>query len=258
MTTPETPRTGARSRREIEPEILAALNAGEIESASLSEGLAVNFAELLAATVPDLAADQLQRMKDAATQGYTKRMKLAADILLEFPAAPNFSELAEHRSDTVRGWAAYHLAAQKNLSLADRLEQIEPLANDPHWAVREWAWIALRDHIAEDVAQSLKLFQPWTQHESENVRRFASEATRPRGVWCKHIPLLKEQPELGQPLLEALRADPSRYVQNSVANWLNDAGKDHPEWVLTLTDAWSKEDSPHTGYVVKRARRNLN
>jgi 3-methyladenine DNA glycosylase AlkC len=51
-------------------------------------------------------------------------------------------------------------------------------------------------------------------------------------------------------------------VQNSVANWLNDAAKTKPQWVQQLTDLWFAESHPATAakardYICKRARRNL-
>jgi 3-methyladenine DNA glycosylase AlkC len=138
------------------------------------------------------------------------------------------------------------------------LQAVSRFAADPHFGVREIAWMAVRDEIAADVAGAVGLLQPWALHADANIRRFASEATRPRGVWCAQIEALKQQPWRGLSLLEPLRADPSRYVQNSVANWLNDAAKTQPDWVREICGRWSRESpGAATTYIVRRGQRSL-
>ena len=76
------------------------------------------------------------------------------------------------------------------------------LAMDVNAGVREISWMAVRQDIERELAPAIRLLSAWTQASNDNLRRFASEATRPRGVWCKHLNPLKENPALGLPILE--------------------------------------------------------
>jgi hypothetical protein len=59
-------------------------------------------------------------------------------------------------------------------------------------------------------------------------------------------------------IADTLATHPSRYVQNSVANWLNDAGKTQPGWVSETCRRWDAESrSARTAYIVRRALRSL-
>ena len=122
--------------------------------------------------------------------------------------------------------------------------------------------MAARPKISAELDSALPLLQPWTREGEAGVRRFATEATRPRGVWCGHIQALKDKPEMALPLLEALKADPEKYVQDSVANWLNDAAKTRPDFVKEVTLRWKRQavNQPQeaaTLRICKRAMRSL-
>jgi 3-methyladenine DNA glycosylase AlkC len=105
---------------------------------------------------------------------------------------------------------------------------------------------------------SINILATWATSKNENIRRFASEATRPRGVWCEHIEVLKQQPELALRILEPLKNDSSLYVQNSVANWLNDASKTQPVFVKNICKEWEKvSKSKETAYISKKALRTI-
>jgi len=241
----------------VDAATLAALHAGTLETKTIVEGFVIDFARLLRAVRPDLAESALAQLDPA--HGITRRMARAAEVLLSHGGAGAFEELARHPSDTVRGWAAYLLAATPDLTLADRLARIRPLALDPHFGVREWAWIAMRPHVAADIEPGIAALASWVLEPDPFARRFAVEITRPRGVWCLHIAALKQQPERGLALLTPLAAEPVRYVQDSVANWLNDAAKSQPGWVRELCAGWLAAGAgPATRYICRRALRSVD
>lgn len=253
-------RVGARTMAEVPQDIRKALNAGKIPSANLVEMLVIDFGKLAGSAMPDLPRQPLRQIEALSGAGIVERMNKTAAILYEYGGAKLTGRLSEHTSDMVRGWAAYMTALRDDLALKQKLEAIRPFADDENSGVREWAWMAVRPHVKAELEQAFRILQRWTEADSANVRRFASEITRPRGVWTCHIEALKLDPSPGLPLLSALKADPSRYVQNSVANWLNDASKSHPEWVRKVCEEWAGDldnvSAKNTWYIVKRATRS--
>jgi 3-methyladenine DNA glycosylase AlkC len=250
-----------KSRQDIPPDYLAQLNQGQIPTRTLVEALAMDFRILLCSVIPERPHKTWEDFP--VEEGILKRMMWVGSWLAEHEYP--LEQLSVHPSDTVRGWVAYalchpaYLNKQKSQDLESVFQRLIPLADDPHFGVREWAWLAIRPSICKQPQNSIDALIPWTAASSENIRRFASEATRPRGVWCAHIHLLKTNPELALPLLTPLNQDPSKYVQDSVANWLNDAGKTQPYWVKALCEEWLSQygDKQATQYIVKRATRNL-
>ncbi len=252
------PRKPAVRRSEIPARVLAQLNAGQLESGNLVEGLAIDMAKLLRAAVPGLRPAAVAQVRQAAEFGITRRMELCARVLYDEQGLDALPRLAGHRSDTVRGWACYLVGLAPDLSLARRLKLLRPLADDPHFGVREWAWIPLRPHLARELDAAIALLQPWTRLRSTNLRRYAVEVTRPCGVWTNHITELKRAPMRGLPLLEPLRAAREKYVQDSVANWLNDASKTNPDWVRQVCERWLRESPCEaTERICARAQRSL-
>jgi 3-methyladenine DNA glycosylase AlkC len=251
-------RKGAVRRADVPPDILKKLNRGEIEALTLAEVLSVDFAQLLKHGLPNLNPASVAAMKAEAETGWVGRTKRAGQIILDDLGLDALPHMLAHVSDQVRGWGASLVAAAPKLTLKKRLTLIKPLADDPNAGVREVAWIMLRPHVAEDIEHSIDILLPWTKSDSANIRRYASEITRPRGVWCAYLPALQKKPEMALDILEPLKSDPSRYVQNSVANWLNDASKGRADFVMKVTKRWEKESrSKETAYIVKRARRTL-
>ena len=243
----------------VPQERLFLLNAGKVASNNLNEGLAVDFAALLSAAVPAMPADKISIMQEAASLGILKRMWLAGQLLNDEFGSEVVSSLKAHESDTVRGWACFILSMAQAPSVKERLRSVLEFANDSHFGVREWAWLAMRPHIAEQLEESIAFLSSWTSSPSERIRRFSCESIRPRGVWRTHIGILKNNPALGLPILESLCGDCSSYVQDSVGNWLNDAAKTQPMWVQELCARWKVEKpGKATDRICKRALRSIS
>lgn len=235
-------------------ERLSALSKAKIETRTLQEILKIDFGLLLSALAPDMPKP------DFSGSGILAKMSLSGIQLYDHFGPKGLRDFVTHKSDTVRGLAAFGLAhGLQGAGVTDILSEIRPFARDTHFGVREWAWLSVRPLLVGDLDTAIAALSEWTQETDFRLRRFAVEALRPRGVWCKHIPRLRETPDLGLPLLEPMRAETEKYPQDSVANWLNDAAKDHPEWVLALCADWRNAEprNRHTERIVTRATRSI-
>ena len=243
----------------IAAERLAELNSGRDESRSLAEVLAISHSTLLTQVVPEAPEELVEAAKHADSLGILARMQTMGEALSAHLGRSACLDLTDHPADTVRGWALFALVAQEKDADVDTLLALaRPAADDPHFGVREWSWMAVRPHLVPQLDEAIRALRQWSSEPSERIRRFASEALRPRGVWARHIPVLKKEPERGLPLLEPLRADTSRYVQDSVANWVNDAAKTQPTWARELCERWQEESpTPATERIIKRALRSI-
>jgi 3-methyladenine DNA glycosylase AlkC len=255
-------RLPARRVAEVPTEIKEALNRGWIESKNLVEWLGVDRKLLARRTAQELGLEksfqqQLAKLPDvpALKQSFAIGRLLADSVAL---GDSSFQRLSTHPSDIVREWSAILIGAIESIPLKRKLAWIKPLADDENPGVREVAWISLRNQVIAELDDAINCLVPWTGSRRERLRRYASEITRPRGVWAAHIPRLKNLPELGLPILEPLRADSSKYVRDSVANWLNDASKTCGPWVQEVAARWTRESNcSETALILKRALRSI-
>jgi 3-methyladenine DNA glycosylase AlkC len=263
-------RKGARKVSEIPAEVVELLHTGQLQTVNLTEWLAVDHLVLLKNVMDELGFELecrsiLQRLNDLSEKKIMKiipaiarEWQLLLDCKTEGDRSRIFDVLAHHKSDSVRCWAAYIVGQKAQWNLDQKLMAIRPFAADNHFGVREIAWMALRESVIADLNESINLLESWVHDQETNIRRFAIELTRPHGVWAKHITALKENPTLALPLLEPLKSDPAKYVQDSVSNWLNDASKSNPEWVLQLCEKWLiSSDIKETKRIVTRATRSI-
>jgi len=159
-------------------------------------------------------------------------------------------------SDSLRSIGALMIGCQNKYDINKKFSKIKFFANDHHFMVREFAWLSLRDEVLKNSEKSIKILTNFSKNKSPYLRRFSCEIIRPRGVWCKHINYLKTNPEIAFTLLENLKNDDSLYVQNSVANWLNDLSKDNKKIFINFCRKLIEKNNKNSCYIIKRAMRN--
>jgi 3-methyladenine DNA glycosylase AlkC len=143
------------------------------------------------------------------------------------------------------------LAAAEPAAFDDGLELLAELTP------RLTSEFAIRRFLEADLDRALRVIHPWTSSPNEHVRRLASEGTRAFLPWAIRVRALLAHPEATSPILTALRSDDSEYVRRSVANHLNDLGRQSPELATTLAASWMADADAHTAWVVRHGLRVL-
>jgi 3-methyladenine DNA glycosylase AlkC len=118
------------------------------------------------------------------------------------------------------------------------------------------AEFSIRPFIEKYPERTLAQLRDWAHDSSPHVRRLVSEGTRPRLPWAPRLRALQRDPRPSLELLELLKDDPELYVRRSVANHLNDIGKDHPQLLNTIASRWLKNAGPERAWIVRHALRS--
>jgi len=115
---------------------------------------------------------------------------------------------------------------------------------------------AIRPYLKQDAERTLKILKKWAKHPNKHVRRLTSEGIRPRLPWASKLSQFIEEPSQLLPILNQLKDDPSKYVQKSVANCVNDILKDNLEVGKSLLEKWAKTPTAQRKWIIKHALRN--
>src|SRR5687767_331881 len=158
------PRKGARRISEVPPQVLAALNRGETATVNLVEWLALDQRVMIRHVLPAvglkstvagaLAACAAEKKPSAMQLLKAIGRHLADEIELKATPRSPFGKLLRHPSDVVRSWACFAVTYSDGPTLAQRIETLRPLAADPHFGVRETAWMALRPAVEAELESS--------------------------------------------------------------------------------------------------------
>ena len=117
------------------------------------------------------------------------------------------------------------------------------------------AEFSIRPFLIHHPEQTLERLRQWAGDPNEHVRRLVSEGSRPRLPWAQRLPAFQADPASTLALLELLKDDPSLVVRRSVANHLNDIGKDNPQILAEVAARWMQDASPERAWIVRHALR---
>ena len=135
----------------------AELNSGQDESRTLAEILAITHSTLLTQVVPEAPEGLVEAAKRADSLGILARMQAMGEALYTHLGHSACLDLANHPVDTVRGWAVFALVSQeKDADVDTLLALVRPAADDPHFGVREWAWMAVRPHLVPRLDEAIR------------------------------------------------------------------------------------------------------
>lgn len=232
----------------------------------ISQDTAERLVEALEATG---TSGPLRQLRTAAAEladlGLRARVDTLADALLADVGA-DYGELAElvrtARTTAVdfSGWMIWPVTT----AVADRAvsEGTAAAFDDAMDLLAELTGLltsefAVRTLLRHDLDRALARIIGWSTSQDEQVRRLATEGTRPYLPWAIRVPDLTHRRGATAPILDALYRDPSEYVRRSVANHLNDLSRDDPDLVVRLAAQWLADADENTAWVVRHGLRTL-
>ncbi len=115
---------------------------------------------------------------------------------------------------------------------------------------------SIRAYLERHPEATLARLRQWVDDPSPHVRRLVSEGTRTRLPWASRLRDFQRDPSPVIALLELLKDDSELYVRRSVANNLNDIGKDHLEVLVEIAQRWMAGASEDRQWVVRHALRS--
>lgn len=119
----------------------------------------------------------------------------------------------------------------------------------------EWA---IRSYLATAPKIVTKELMRWSKDKNVHVRRLASEGMRIYLPWAKQSLVCLEEWEAYKIILTNLKDDPSRFVQRSVGNNLNDLYRYDAKYAKEIIEEWQQEElSPATAWIIKHGQRSL-
>lgn len=139
----------------------------------------------------------------------------------------------------------------------DKPEMVLPIlveaADHELWEVKEFVQMFIRKITKKHKQLVQALLLDLTESKNKNLRRFASEATRPvaENRW------IQEEPEFSLKILRKLFMESEEFPRVSVANNLSDLSRKNPELIYGLVKELKAFGNKDSDFIAYRACRNL-
>ncbi|MGY1722166.1 DNA alkylation repair protein [Blastococcus sp. SYSU DS0533] len=187
------------------------------------------------------------------------RNALLSDVPAGFPAAERvvLDVLEEPHLDGWMIWPTTEFVASRALESGSTRDFDAAMALLARLTVGLTGEFAVRELLNARPERALRIMRTWTGHDSEHVRRLATEGSRAYLPWAKRVPWLLAHPRATRGILDATYRDPAEYVRRSVANHLNDLSRVDPSAVTEVAAAWAGDPDANTAWVLRHGLRTL-
>ena len=196
--------------------------------------------------------DRIEVIADELHDGLGKDFKQAIAILMDILGAENQEETGMF---TEFYWLMPIAKYVEKYGLSNFEESMNALEEITKRNTSEYA---IRPFIEEHFDKTMQQLAKWSKNKNSHVRRLSSEGPRPRLPWAKKLDVFIQDPTPILPILNHLKDDPSKYVQKSVANCINDILKDNYLVGKELLEDWKAEEiGKERKWIIKHALRNF-
>lgn len=196
--------------------------------------------------------DRVEKMADALYRGFNGDYPKGAASLIKILGPENEKETGMF---TEYYWVMPIAKFVEKYGLEDfevSMHAIEEITK------RNTGEYAIRPYLEQHQQKTLAQMKACSHNPNVHVRRLSSEGVRPRLPWAKKLDTFIDNPKPIIPILNNLKDDPSRFVQKSVANCLNDILKDNYEMGKDVIERWNTmRISKERKWIIKHALRNL-
>ncbi len=174
----------------------------------------------------------------------------AVDVLMRSVSVPR-------RHQAQHGMSGFLFMPHTYFVAENGLEHFEASMAAQHLLTQRFtAEFSIRAFLERYPERTLQRLAEWASDPSPHVRRLVSEGTRPRLPWAPRLRDFQRDPSPVLRLLEMLKDDPELYVRRSVANNLNDIGKDHPQLLEATARRWLAGATAEREWIVRHALRS--